>query len=271
MTIGEALKKERKDLGLTQMEMAAGVISTAHYSKIERDKHDISAYDLFAILTKHNISLLDFVKEIENTYQSIPQNQINLNLKLVHAFYQSDQESVRTLNKEIQASTATKEEKLRAILIEANVTHTIDQIPENVRKKIKRILFENNDWVDDELTLRLFCNSMLIFSSNELNFYINEIINKYSTNFDQEDFHHQKLIASICVNFLYVNCIDNLKLDPRIFSMLDQLPEMPEFFFYKVLRNYYRAVADKDASKSKSIKKFLAQNGLPHFSDILPK
>ena len=47
MTIGEALKKERKDLGLTQAEMAAGVITTAHYSKIERDKHDISAYDLF--------------------------------------------------------------------------------------------------------------------------------------------------------------------------------------------------------------------------------
>ena len=34
MTIGEALKKERKDLGLTQAEMAAGVITTAHYSKI---------------------------------------------------------------------------------------------------------------------------------------------------------------------------------------------------------------------------------------------
>lgn len=63
MTIGEALKKERKDLGLTQTEMAAGVISTAHYSKIERDKHDISAYDLFEILTKNNISLLDFIKK----------------------------------------------------------------------------------------------------------------------------------------------------------------------------------------------------------------
>ncbi len=67
MTIGEALKKERKDLGLTQAEMAAGVITTAHYSKIERDKHDISAYDLFEILTKNNINLVDFIKEIEDT------------------------------------------------------------------------------------------------------------------------------------------------------------------------------------------------------------
>ncbi len=49
------IKKEREDLGLTQTEMAAGVISTAHYSKIERDKHDISAYDLFEILTKNII------------------------------------------------------------------------------------------------------------------------------------------------------------------------------------------------------------------------
>ncbi len=272
MTIGEALKKERKDLGLTQAEMAAGVITTAHYSKIERDKHDISAYDLFEILTKNNINLVDFIKEIEDTYQSTPENQINLNLRLIHAFYQSDQKSVRILNKEIQESAATKEEKLRAILIETNVTHTIDQIPGKVRKEIKRILFENDDWVDDKLTLRLFCNSMLIFSHNELNFYINEIIDKYSAHFDQEDFHHQKLIASICVNFLYVNCINNnLDFDSRIFSLLDQLPEIPEFFFYKVLRNYYKAVSGKDTTKCQSIKSFLAQNGLPHFSDTLPK
>lgn len=116
---------------------------------------------------------------------------------------------------------------------------------------------------------------MLIFSHNELNFYINEIVDKYSVHFDQEDFHHQKLIASICVNFLYVNCVnnndDNLKFGPRIFTLLDQLPEMPEFFFYKVLRNYYKSVADKDTSKCKSIKRFLVQNGLPHFSDTLPE
>ncbi len=272
MTIGEALKKERKDLGLTQTEMAADVISPAHYSKIERDKHDIYAYDLFAILTKHNISLLDFIKEIENTYQSISDNKININLKLIRAFYQSDPQAVKALNKEIQASTATQEEKMRAILIEANVTHTIDKIPEDVRKEIKRILFENDDWVDDELTLRLFCNSMLIFSHNELNFYINEIIDKYSTHFDQEDFHHQKLIASICVNFLYISCTNNdFELSSRMFSLLDQLPEMPEFFFYKVLRNYYKAIIDKDTSKSKAIKNFLAKNGLPHFSNTLPK
>lgn len=272
MTIGEALKKERKDLGLTQTEMAADVISPAHYSKIERDKHDISAYDLFAILTKHNISLLDFIKEIENTYQSISDNKININLKLIRAFYQSDPQAVKALNKEIQASTATQEEKMRAILIEANVTHTIDKIPEDVRKEIKRILFENDNWVDDELTLRLFCNSMLIFSHNELNFYINEIIDKYSTHFDQEDFHHQKLIASICVNFLYISCTNNdFELSSRMFSLLDQLPEMPEFFFYKVLRNYYKAIIDKDTSKSKAIKNFLAKNGLPHFSNTLPK
>lgn len=56
-----------------------------------------------------------------------------------------------------------------------------------------------------------------------------------------------------------------------MFSLLDQLPEMPEFFFYKVLRNYYKAIIDKDTSKSKAIKNFLAKNGLPHFSNTLPK
>lgn len=268
MTIGEALRKKRKDLGLTQTEMAAGVISTAHYSKIERDKHNISAYDLFTILTRHGVSLVDFINEIKNTYESNPENKTNLNLKLIHAFYQGDQETIKILNKKIQLSSATKEEKLRAVLIEAIVTNEIDEISKNIQKEIKRILFENDE-LDDELTLRLFCNSMLIFSRNELNFYMNEILDKYSVRWSQEDFQHQKIIASICTNYLYVNFNkNNFKIDFRVFSLLDQLPEMPEFFIYKALRNYYQAILDKDLSKCKSIRDFLAQNGLPDFSII---
>ncbi|NRO36006.1 helix-turn-helix domain-containing protein [Lactobacillus helveticus] len=272
MTIGEALKKERKDLGLTQAEFVSGVITTAHYSKIERDKHDISAYDLFKILTKNKISFTDFIKEIKNQYESDSSNNLDLNLELVHAFYRLDRSKVKKLNIKIKESNASEEQKLRAILIEANVTNTIDDIPKSSQKKIKRILFENENWLDDELTLRLFCNSMLIFSPNELNFYMNDLLNKYSKDLIQEDFQYQKLVASICVNFLYIESSrDKLKYNSQVFSILEKLPEMPEFFFYKTLHNYYLALLNDDKQKSDSIKNFMSHNGLPNFSKILPK
>ena len=36
MTIGEALKAERKRLGLSQSQMTGNLITKSHYSKIER-------------------------------------------------------------------------------------------------------------------------------------------------------------------------------------------------------------------------------------------
>ena len=49
-TIGSLLKAERLKLRLTQKQMAAGVISTSFYSKVENDINDINAKDLISIL-----------------------------------------------------------------------------------------------------------------------------------------------------------------------------------------------------------------------------
>ena len=65
MTIGEALLNLRKQLGLTQTEMAANVVSTSFYSKVERNIHDIGTNDLLQILNKHQINATYFLYHLD--------------------------------------------------------------------------------------------------------------------------------------------------------------------------------------------------------------
>ncbi|WP_101511776.1 helix-turn-helix domain-containing protein [Lactobacillus helveticus] len=64
MTLGEALKKARKQLGLNQSEMSSNVISTAFYSKVERGEYDLDTMKLIKILTIHQINPIKFFKQI---------------------------------------------------------------------------------------------------------------------------------------------------------------------------------------------------------------
>ena len=50
MTIGQQLKKFRLLLGLSQADMAAGIVTASFYSKVERDQSEIVIDKLVEIL-----------------------------------------------------------------------------------------------------------------------------------------------------------------------------------------------------------------------------
>lgn len=62
MMIGETLKKEQKELGLSQTKMAGDVLTKSYYSKIERNQYEIKATDLIKILRLHDIDVIHFFK-----------------------------------------------------------------------------------------------------------------------------------------------------------------------------------------------------------------
>ena len=99
MEINTALKKARQSRGLTQEQFVAGILSPAHYSKIERGLHEISAKDLMAILQKNKISFDEFFKQ-NSVAQADDEN--NLGDQLQTAYYNQDFNQVRKLVTEIQ-------------------------------------------------------------------------------------------------------------------------------------------------------------------------
>ena len=64
MTIGEALKQARLHRGLTQEQMANGIISESFYSKVERDVHQIDTNLLLNILISQHIDVGSFFSRI---------------------------------------------------------------------------------------------------------------------------------------------------------------------------------------------------------------
>lgn len=66
MTIGEALKQLRLHAGLTQEQMASGLMSESFYSKVERDVHEIDANLLIELLTAHHFDVVSFFTKVSN-------------------------------------------------------------------------------------------------------------------------------------------------------------------------------------------------------------
>lgn len=66
MTIGEALKKIRSELGLTQKEMCGDIMSRSYYARVESDKSYISANMLIQLLLIHKIDMNHFEKLVKN-------------------------------------------------------------------------------------------------------------------------------------------------------------------------------------------------------------
>lgn len=97
MTIGEALKKERKDLGLTQTEMAGDILTKSYYSKV---------VDLIEILRLHDIDISRFFSQIETNQKINNEEYIS---KLHRAYYHKNLEQLSELQKQLKKEVQTSE------------------------------------------------------------------------------------------------------------------------------------------------------------------
>ncbi|MFY0930038.1 helix-turn-helix domain-containing protein, partial [Lactobacillus paragasseri] len=198
MEIGTMLRNKRKILGLTQDQFIHGIISKSFYSKVERGLNEISAKDLFAILEANNINLNDFINNAGSTSKSD-----RLKVEILVAFNNKNKHEVQELNKKIQVSNCDQTIKLSSLLINAILNNKLDKINLNTRNEIKKKLFDVEKWWNNVYTLQLFCNSMLIFSFDDLTFYIQQLTKQ--KNINSLSFDVQRLIGSICINYFH-NC-----------------------------------------------------------------
>lgn len=271
MTIGEALKKERIMLGLTQTQMAGKVLTKSYYSKIERNVHEINAIDLINILNSHGINTAEFLNNIEKSESSIEIRVHKYNYMLHVAYYQKDLKSLDLLHQLLK-----KEKQIDEILdleaqielLKASIKKDFSLIPINEQKRLKNIILNTENW--NESNLRLFSMAMQLFKIEEVNIIVFSIFSKYK-NINGLSSSLQKIIAAIAVNFLeYSHCcgMKQSKYTKRALDILDSLTEEPNNCFAKLMKSYYQNVFDSNAKEAKKILDFLSKNGM---SEIVSK
>jgi len=224
MTIGEALKKERIMLGLTQTQMAGKVLTKSYYSKIERNVHEINAIDLINILNSHGINTAEFLNNIEKSESSIEIRIHKYNYMLHVAYYQKDLKSLDLLHQLLK-----KEKQIDEILdleaqielLKASIKKDFSLIPINEQKRLKNIILNTENW--NESNLRLFSMAMQLFKIEEVNIIVFSIFSKYK-NINGLSSSLQKIIAATAVNFLeYSHCcgMKQSKYTKRALDILD--------------------------------------------------
>ncbi|MEK3546170.1 helix-turn-helix transcriptional regulator [Lactobacillus crispatus] len=271
MTIGEALKKERLSLGLTQAQMAGDVLTKSYYSKIERNIHEINAIDLINILNAHDINAADFLNNIGKVENNREFRIRKYNYMLHVAYYQKDLKVLHLLHQMLG-----KEKQIDEIidleaqieLLRASIKKDYSLIPTSERKRLKNMILSTKNW--NENNLRLFSIAMQLFEIEEVNIIVLSVFSKYQSINELSD-NFQKIISAIAVNFLeyshYCEVKQN-KYTKAAIGILDSLTEEPKNCFARIMKSYYQKIFDDDIGAAEEILKFLSETGM---SNIVSK
>lgn len=254
MEIGKALRIERLNLGLTQQEMCGGILSRPFYAKVESGKNRINAESLFQILFKHQIEIDDFCRLIQDTYT--PENNKitnELQQKMNHAFSTKDIDSLVLNCKKIMSVSENKILKLRALVTVAYFKNELNEISDETRKEIKKEFDEGNEWTKRSELLKLFANTMPLWSQDELNFFVGRLLiaakNEQVTELMLE--RYLRIFENYLATCYERNCNDRVD---EIIDYIINATSPIHFMIYRINALYMKALFKNDKGQAAKIK-----------------
>ncbi|MBS4455789.1 Rgg family transcriptional regulator [Tuanshanicoccus lijuaniae] len=203
MEIGKVLESYRRSMGLTQKEMAANILTTSYYSKVERGNHRITAVDLFDILELHGIKVSYFYEKYRESggISEFDRQQ----REILQAYNALDIDALNRLKNQVPTLQLTNEEQqilniLTTVLL-AVLNNEVGSLAEQDKMKIQNKIFDIENW--NEFKLSLFANVMAIYSVEANHTMISNIMMEDLETMEDEK---QVIILTILINFILM-CI----------------------------------------------------------------
>lgn len=272
MTIGEALKQIRHELYLTQEQMCAGVVTRSFYAKVESGRNRISADKLTEILFEHDIDITYFYQLLRNTYSSQSKLKENdLNQKMNQAFNSGKIELIEQNYHKILLQSNSSILKLRAMISVANLKDELNLIDPKVKEKLFVEFDEGANWMTRPDLLRLFTDTMPLWDSSDLSFFIGRLLAKVQKEHNIPELLQERYLR-VFENYLAVyykknNPVKTIDVNvQKIFDYILNLEPTVHFLLYKIAAVYLQNLFLGNKEEAQKIKNEMKKYG---YQDIV--
>lgn len=277
MTIGEALKQIRHELYLTQEQMCAGVVTRSFYAKVESGRNRISADKLTEILFEHDIDITYFYQLLRNTYSSQSKLKENdLNQKMNQAFNSGKIELIEQNYHKILLQSNSSILKLRAMISVANLKDELNLIDPKVKEKLFVEFDEGANWMTRPDLLRLFTDTMPLWDSSDLSFFIGRLLAKVQKEHNIPELLQERYLR-VFENYLAVyykknNPIKTIDVNvQKTFDYILNLEPTVHFLLYKIAAVYLQNLFLGNKEEAQKIKNEMKKYGYQDIVKTWPK
>lgn len=277
MTIGEALKQIRHELYLTQEQMCVGVVTRSFYAKVESGRNRISADKLTEILFEHDIDITYFYQLLRNTYSSQSKLKENdLNQKMNQAFNSGKIELIEQNYHKILLQSNSSILKLRAMISVANLKDELNLIDPKVKEKLFVEFDEGANWMTRPDLLRLFTDTMPLWDSSDLSFFIGRLLAKVQKEHNIPELLQERYLR-VFENYLAVyykknNPIKTIDVNvQKTFDYILNLEPTVHFLLYKVAAVYLQNLFLGKKEEAQKIKDEMKKYGYQDIVKTWPK
>ena len=277
MTIGEALKQIRHELYLTQEQMCAGVVTRSFYAKVESGRNRISADKLTEILFEHDIDITYFYQLLRNTYSSQSKLKENdLNQKMNQAFNSGKIELIEQNYHKILLQSNSSILNLRAMISVANLKDELNLIDPKVKEKLFVEFDEGANWMTRPDLLRLFTDTMPLWDSSDLSFFIGRLLAKVQKEHNIPELLQERYLR-VFENYLAVyykknNPVKTIDVNvQKIFDYILNLEPTVHFLLYKIAAVYLQNLFLGNKEEAQKIKDEMKKYGYQDIVKTWPK
>ena len=277
MTIGEALTQIRHELYLTQEQMCAGVVTRSFYAKVESGRNRISADKLTEILFEHDIDITYFYQLLRNTYSSQSKLKENdLNQKMNQAFNSGKIELIEQNYHKILLQSNSSILKLRAMISVANLKDELNLIDPKVKEKLFVEFDEGANWMTRPDLLRLFTDTMPLWDSSDLSFFIGRLLAKVQKEHNIPELLQERYLR-VFENYLAVyykknNPVKTIDVNvQKIFDYILNLEPTVHFLLYKIAAVYLQNLFLGNKEEAQKIKDEMKKYGYQDIVKTWPK
>jgi transcriptional regulator with XRE-family HTH domain len=243
MKIGDRLHQVRNLHGLTQEQMAAGIISKSQYWRIEKESNAIRASSLIKILNQNKISVLTFFKDADDSGI----NRRELQYQITNAFFARDYKKLEEIKKQ---STNSQMKRLLNWLL-AELRGESQTFSDEEKRKLRYNVWQVERWNDD--ILWFFFHTLYLYKYSNLEGIINALISKFTKN-KKIEARQQQLIISIAVRYLNICYEQNNEYEvKKVVCFLHKVPKNAEIGLAKLIADYYEALLNKKSFEAEEI------------------